>query len=352
MKIGCFVNGVCKPNRTDQWLSCRCEARAVINAGFGFALMNHEVDIVSSYFEGSNNIFPGVNLRNNWDINTEYDIVFTWGADIGMLPSIHNYKELIFLFEPSAPVTKLISLKDMHPRIHLFTAARLAKDDLNELMKHEVGYFPLLFPIPCLPGIEKQDFQDFKFDKDKKDINVWVFIDAVLNYHIQCDPRILDVLRRLREIHGYKMNVTMHRCESSASNPVVDRIISEFEPRIVLNKDLCYLDMLNTFSSMDICITKGGTSYCGNSAYDIISLGKLMIYVTEGKGEVNVNDMYDLDEYVIRQEDSVATVNGKVDKIILDPQACYSAMKERYITFSFPEWSKRVTEILNNTTRG
>ena len=272
MKIACFVNGACKQNRTDQWLSCRCEARAVINAGFGFALMDHEVDIVSSYFEDSDDVFPGVNLRKNWDVDSEYDVAITWGASGNKFKGSYDYKELIYLFEPSSPVPTLTELKDIYPRIHLFTAAKLIQGELNEIMKHEVGYFPLLFPIPCLPNLKKQNFQDFTFDKSKKDINVWVFIDAVINYHIQCDSRILDILRRLRDIHGFNMNITMHRCEDSASNPVVDNIISEFEPRIILNKDLCYLDMLNTFSNTDICITKGGTSYCGNSAYDIISL--------------------------------------------------------------------------------
>lgn len=343
MKIGCFVAG-CSRNRDDQYTTCRSEGRVVINAGFGFALLGHEVDISNAVLRDAKSIFPGVNLRSLWDTSVEYDVAYVWNPNRGSFP-FNNYKKLIYMVEPSAPVEKIKTKKNDFPRVHLFTALKLAVDRLNKLVGG-VGYFPALFPIPSYPGLKKQDFQDFHFDKNKKDINVWVFLDSWPGSHIQSDPRILDILRRLRDHHGYRMKVTVHRNSGNILPPACDKIIKEFSAQIINNKDVCYLDMLNIFSSMDICITKGGTSYAGNCASDIISLGKLMIYTTEGRGAVNINNLYDLDDYVIRQEDDSNTVHQKVDRIIADPFSCYSAMKKRIVDWSFPEWRKIVTPIL------
>ena len=146
------------------------------------------------------------------------------------------------------------------------------------------------------------------------------------------------------------MNVSVHHREDNNIPVGAQAIISEFSATVLKNADFCYLDMVNTLRSNDICITKGGKQYCGNSSYDIISLGKLMIYCTEGNTGPNINDVYPLDTYVIRQEDTPGVKNEKTDLIISDPLACYTAMKNELITYSFPEWSKLVTKILEENS--
>ena len=348
MKIGIFITGSISTNRTDQWVTGRCEARAGINAGYGFALLGHEVDIVSKTFDDAPDTFPGVSLRKHWNHDVTYDMVWMWRGDKGV--PFDNYKRAIFMVEGSSRKESLIAIKDSSPKGDLYTLSRKYLPLLKEKYGIDLKYFPILFPIPCLPGLERQDFLDFKFDKDKKDVNVWVFLDAWPNYHINCNDVILTVLRRFRDFYGFKMNVSVHKGTGNKFPVIAQTIITEFSANVLENANLCYLDMLNTLSANDICITKGAICYCGNCSYDIISLGKLMIYTTEGKLPNNINDIYPLDNYVIRHEDPPETRNEKIDRILADPAACYNAMKNELITYSFPEWSKVVTKILEENS--
>jgi len=199
-----------------------------------------------------------------------------------------------------------------------------------------------------LPGIVEQDFLPLDFDRKKKDIKVFVFLNSWPNSHINCDQRILDVLRRLRDNHGYKMNISVMMREGGNLPTPCKNILAEFSPTVLPSQDMCYLDVLNVLRDSDICMTKGGWCYCGNCAYDTISLGKLMIYFTEGKNDNNINDIYPLEQWVIRQEDGNVRAYEKIDHIISDPSTCYNAMKNELITYSFPEWSKIVSEIIGD----
>ena len=345
MKIACNVTG--GTNRSDQWVTCRCEGRSAINVGFGLALLGHEVDIVCPTFDHGISPMPGVTLKQQWDVNKKYDLVYIWGVSNATFP-FDNYKKAIYMLEPSAPPENLRNITTIFPKAELFTASRKAVPLVKELAGLDIRYFPILYPIPCCPGTKKNDFFDFNFDPTKKNINVWAFIDGWPNYHITCDTKILEILRILRDKYGYNINLTVHQGGRNAYIPEVSTIISEFNASIINNKDVCYLDMLCILSSMDICITKGGWCYAGNCAFDIVSLGKFMIYVTEGKSETyNINDIYPLEEWVIRQEDDSSIVNQKLDHIISDPLTCYTAMKNELITYSFPVWSKMVTEIID-----
>jgi hypothetical protein len=71
--------------------------------------------------------------------------------------------------------------------------------------------------------------------------------------------------------------------------------------------------------------------------------------VTEGSvipGNNNINDLFVLDDYVIRSEDGSDQTSLKIDKILSNPIECYSEMKKALETYSFPIWSKLVSEIL------
>lgn len=338
------------PNRTDQWLTTRCEGRTAINAGFGFGLLGHEVDIVSERFVDHKDVAPGVSLLNSLDTNKHYDILYSF--DSKKLADFKNYDRYICFVEPSAPLSFFEKLLETHPKVEMVTPVRKSVP-LLAARGISVRYLPLLYPIPCLPGLEKQDFVPFKFDITKDRLKVWVFISAWKNYHINCDREILHIIERLTSFHKLKLDITlMIREADRGENPIpeeVDILINKFGAHVIKSEDLCYADIVNLLSESDICITKGGWCYAGNCNFDIISLGRLMIYVTEGPvkdSKNNINDIYPLEEWVIRHEDSVDTINNKIDSILDNPLACYSAMKNELITYSFPVWSKMIEEIL------
>jgi len=346
MKIGMLISGSCSINRTDQWVTGRCEVRCGINAGYGFALMGHEVDIVCPSFIDADNVFPGVSLRKNWDITKEYDVLWTWAGNPGFnLPS--NHRMAIVMVEPSNKKETLVTIQSRISSGKIYTLSKKCIPLLRSNYGIDLNYFPSLYPIPCLPGIVNQDFLPFDFDRKKKDINVFVFLNSWPSYHINCDQRIVDVLRRLRDNHGYRMNVSVMIGGNNVMPIAGNTIVQEFKATALSSDNMCYLDVMNVLRNSDICITKGGWCYCGNCAYDIISLGKLMIYCTEGKSDTNINDLYPLDRWVIRHEEGTTKAYEKADRILSDPEACYNDMKKELITYSFPEWSKIVGEILS-----
>jgi len=355
MKIAVFLYAFIKPlNRTDQWVSARCEGRSAINQAYGFALLGHEVDLIG--LPDKKNVFHGLSFVQTYDPNKYYDIIHV-GIPRGN--PCGNYGRMLRLIEPSNAIEFLREWKDFFPRLEMYTLSSKGVTNLAAEGLSGVKYIPCLFPIPCLPGIETQGFLPFKLDIKKEKIKIWAFINCWKSYHLLCDKAILDILRRLRDHHKLSLDVTlMSVSKESTYNtiPVEMGIMrSEFGAKVIYSNEMCYLDVVNSIMESDICITKGGFCYCGNCNFDIISLGKLMFYITELSPNTldpnlmkhNINDLFALDEFVIRNFDTTSVLNSKVDKIMSNPEACYNAMKKELITYSFPEWKKIVTEVLS-----
>ena len=355
MKIAVFVtNPRLPPNRSDQWVTVRCEGRAAINSGLGFALLGHEVDLISAYF--NNTSMHGVSFLNYYDPQKYYDVVYSWYG--GLTPGASNYGKLLRLIEPSNSTERLIEISKLSPRAVLCT---LSSKAVPMLAARGVvaRYMPCLYPIPCLPGIEEQDFLPFKFDAKKEKLKVWVFINSWRAYHLLCDAQVLVTLRKLRDSYNKNLDVTLLVVEKDSKYNTVPIelgvILSEFGAKIRYSNEMCYLDILNSIMESDICITKGGFAYCGNCSFDIISLGKLMIYITEHSPDSldlnrqNINDLFPIKDLVLNTYDTVGMLRNKIDKIMGNPEECYNAMRKELITYSFPEWKKIVTEVLSGS---
>lgn len=349
MRIACFPSAL-SSNRNDQWATCRCEGRAVVNMGFGFGEMGHNVDIVSDTFEAKSNVYKNVSLIKSVNLDTYYDIVLTFN----LVPPIRGdmYGKLLFIVNPDLGKDYYNRIRSLCPKVEFMTMSIKTVDWIRRLGV-EIRYLPVLYPIPCLDSLEKQDFMPFKFEKNKEVKKVWVFIGSWKNYYINVDNKIVEILRRLRDFYGFKMEVTvMARNDDKGDNqttPAYNQLLSEFKPRVLESLNMCYLDVINELSSSDICITKGGWCYCGNCCYDIVSLGKLMFYVTQGlpaNGNNNINDVFPLEDYVIRHEDQPHKTTEKIDRIMSNPGECYSAIRGALETYSFPIWSKIVSEII------
>jgi len=339
MKIGCNAPAV-SSIRNDQWTTARCEARCMINAGFGFGLLGHSVDIIGSSFPSVPiEVSPNVFLRNTPDYSSEYDIFCGYNIN----PGFTNYKRSIHLLEPCGSEKSLKALPIQFPKADFFVLCRRKKDKVSRIIGKEVRFFPMLFPNPSLPGLESQDFKPFSFDISKKEINLWIYACSWPNYYIECDSRIRFIVDMLLG-RGYTLNITLHWNGLDPIRPAMQHFVN-IGAKVINSRELSYIDVLNILDKQDICITKGGPVYYGNCVFDILSLGKLLFYVTEGKMEDHINDLYPLEDYVIRQEDSQAAVKTKFDRIMSNPMACYDSLAHE-IPFNFPRWSPVVQEIL------
>lgn len=343
MKIGCFVAAL-RQNRDDQWATTRCEGRCSINAGFGFGLLGHSVDIINMTFPAeSKEVFPNVSLRKSpeEDTNKPYDVFF--GYDIP--PLFSNYKRSIHLFEPSAKDDVLVSLPKRFPRASFFVLNSKVIPAMEKVMKQQVRFFPMLFPNPSYPGLETQDFKDFKFDPSKKEIVLWLYSSSWANYYIECDQKIVYFVNYMKS-KGYKISIKMFWNGIDTIKPPLSTLIDS--GTVILNsKNMCYLDVLKSIESADICLTKGGPFYCGNCAFDILSMGKPLVYVTEGTHPNNINDLYPVEQYVLRQEDSNSALDEKIGRFLTDPKKSWETFVKE-VPFNFPRWKEIVTPILKS----
>lgn len=349
MKIGVFAFGSISPNRDDQWLSARGEGRGMINAGFGFGQMGHEVDIVCQYFSDRDNVMPGVNLRKSFDGNTMYDILLSYNTR----PPIQNYKKLLMFIEPSNRKDILAKLYNDY-KSAIFLVAAKNTPDLNSWAK-SIGMnikniACTLFPIPCLPGLENQDFKPFHFDKNKKEISAWVYVSGWNNYYIPVDQYMHLTLRHLYQKYGYRISVNM--IVGGSGNPFsgsARAITNEFKTNIVYNEKINYKDMLDIIDSSDICLTKGGPPYCGLCSFDAVSLGKMFFYFTHGYVNNNlVNDLYPVEDYCIRAEQGEGTARDKIDRAMSNPEASHAAFRKAIERQAFPSWSKEWGALLES----
>ena len=352
MKIAVCINRT-HDTRTDQWTTLRGEGRTAMNQAFGLALLGHEVDVIGIC--DKENVFYKLSFVENFDCNKYYDIILS-RVPFFLIPD--NYGHLLKLIDPTNDVNYIKSWRNQYPRTEFITLNSKAVSLLEAKGLSGVKYFPHLLPIPCLPGLTDQDFIPFNLDLKKEKIKVWVFINSWVGYHISVDVIILDVLRRLKNYHNLDLEVTMMRVgRESLSNTIPPEIAimeKEFGAMSIYSDEMCYIDVLNSIIESDICITKGGHCYLGNCASEIVSLGKLMIYVTEfspttlDPAEMQMNDFFPLDNFVLGTTDPSSVIIDKVDKIISNPEECYNSMRDAQSTYSFPEWKEIVTNLINN----
>ena len=74
----------------------------MINAGFGFGLMGHEVDIYSGTFDNKKNVFKNVSLSSTWNTGKWYDLLVTFNPPNGGIEP-KNYSNMFYLRHGETP---------------------------------------------------------------------------------------------------------------------------------------------------------------------------------------------------------------------------------------------------------
>lgn len=359
MKILCMVCQIDDLSRfrgqanrvTDQWAPARTEGRSAINCGFGFGLLGHQVDIMSNTFENKQ-VNENVRLINTYPADAYYDIVYSVRTHIYRGNCGRQFNSITH--ENHNPKFAAQMKKDF-PSMEFFGNVSLITNMYQKPgMQVDPRVLPFLYPIPCLPGLDKQGFVPYHWDKNKKEQKIWIYNGRLPYNGFQT---ALTILRHLRDHYKYNLKVykftnTLPSHGWSGVVPAEADILREFNVTSIEADKQSYFDVVTTLQQMDMCLTFGDPCYPGAGAWDMISLGKLFFYSTiQSWVPYGINEMFRL-PWSFSGYDLDSAVKEKVNKIISNPKQCVDDFQNSIAYYSYPNWKPLMEKILAEKHKG
>ena len=129
---------------------------------------------------------------------------------------------------------------------------------------------------------------------------------------------------------------------------IINHDILSNQPKILLQFDRDYKQILDEIYESDICISKGRRDIGGGNFFEILSLGKMWIYIVAGdvaKFDANKTLLH-CDKFLIKDIDSYEVVEDKMSKLLSAPKKYFDKMREPWLDFSYPYWNKIVGDLL------
>lgn len=346
-------------NSEDEFMTCRGEGRAMINIGLCYGKLGHHVDIIHIQNYDDKRVFGNTYLRKHPDQSVQYDAVFTYNAQ----PPFSNYNKIFYYIEISNPKNILLDIYNRNKNGIIMVPSSIQYNMIrnghpwwrsNFDLDNRFSYLPVPYPIPTYKQTEDGDFFPFEFDKNKKKLKIWAYLSGWPNYYINSDDAMLKALRRIRE-HGYEIDLYVHTFDLSRVTKAVQNIYKEFNPLELKNFDFNYRQILDLISGMDLCITKGSSWACGMCSFDIMALGKPMLYCADYNKVNNINPFLIDDNHVLRMKlgsivssPEESALNSKVDTLLSDPLTWYNGMKTKINEHRFPIWKEIAAKLISN----
>lgn len=327
-----------EPYLTDHYGNFRGEGRIPINIGFGLMELGFQVNIVYEYFKElafvKNNGNKGSVLLSRSPNNKEYDFQLFWDRIQPVTSKkeicIINYTHEIKRFENVKGLTYVTPYIDL-------------VDFMSKESKQPVKYLPQINPIT----LYHKGFKDFNYDITNKEIvNVFVYISS-WERNTLCIREFGIILERIkyllnRDNHKVKLFIQVNDEQMKKDCRTILRYGDEIEFIGKFN----YINYLKMIETMDIFILKGTQFMASAGMYDIISLGKPMLYVSESiHPGVYRNPLFHNPEYLIIEGDNERNINRKVDNFIGDPKILYDMFKDNLKDSDFENWKKHALEI-------
>lgn len=354
MRIACLCSNQARNQCDNHWVTARSEGRHMINAGFGFGEMGYEVGIFCNEFTTTMNVYKNVSLYHEWDLTNHYDLVVTYNPHNGYFgagTARNNYSKIFYVHYGAMPEDiPQEALLARHPKIVAILSVGYYGDALQAGSKG-VGfpkkvpfeYFPIPHPITCYDKIVKQDFQDFHFDKTKKKLRIWIIASSWFAFDGQFipDEKVVEILKVLRDDLNYEIDLTVTVSSlASDSHPI---FVKEFNANVIENYSYTYKGVLDRLMETDLCIVKGSAGHRGSGMLDIVSLGVPFLYITDEivLNPLNPNEITKkcIDDCILLSDTREVLVS-KVVKQMADLQPSVERMRNAYIEYSFPVWSK------------
>jgi hypothetical protein len=329
-------------HNNDEWDSFRGEGRLPINMAFGMSLLGYDMNIVHQGWDIKepkktwNNI-----VLSKFPVREHYDFMLVYG---GFIDNAKVDKAVFLVYEPSHAAPAKILEERGTEVLYICTSRKEAHiNSVKQLCKKEVHYLPPLFPIASInagfvPCSYSPRFPELKVFMHHAS---WAQNLTISSGRFEAKEQlVIDHLRK----KGYRLKLTVL---VHTDDMVRQCTLNSDDITFLSSEKTSYRDMINLIQSADICVTCGAPIFPGNSMTDIISLGKPLIYISDGRVGHEWNAEYtnllfdsrDVREnYLIYIQESNNESIIKLDIIMENPLMLSRKYAEIFRDYDFNNW--------------
>lgn len=323
-------------NATDQYGLFRNEGRIPINYAYGLSELGYYVNVVSENFDKNTYVSSsgGIVELSRSPLKDYYDYKIFFDNFAGNIKCGQEFSIINYSHEANR-VTKIGT--------RYITPYKNLTQFLQNETKRPVEYLPPIHPITSY----YKGFKPFNCDLKKHTINVGIFYSAY-EKNTYCMDEFSLILKRVKEI--FNQNGQKVRLIFQVSNDMKREIrgLIIYGNEIQFTPAMNYLDYMKFIESLDFIILKG-TQFMAQQYYDILSLGKPLIYVSEHTHftEPFRNQLFDNWEDIIIQDDNELSINRKIDSFIRNPNIMFDKFRESIKDSNFDNWKHFAEKLLS-----
>lgn len=321
---------------TDHYGIFRGEGRLPINIGFGLAELGYNVNIIYEFFKEFSyeiNCPPmGSITLSKQPIHKEYDFQLVWDR----FQDVKSKKNICIINYPHEikNITKLNSI--------FVTPYKGLVDYMEQESKRKVNYLPQLNPIPTYHlGFKRYNYNIV----NKETINIFLYMSS-WERNVPCIREYDIILERIKYLlnNQYPTKKIKLFIQVNDNSMIRDcKSLLKYGNEIEFIGKYRYDKYLQFIEDMDILILKGTQFMASAGMYDIISLGKPLLYVSETLHPgIWRNPFYDNNnkENLIFVNENERSIKRKIDNFINNPEILYNKFKECLSDNNFENWKR------------
>ncbi len=352
---------------SDHYGIARNEGRIPTNIGFGLMELGYDVNIVSPNFKeimidrhsslGLNSDKGCVRLSRE-AVYKEYDFSLTWGAtpfdtkikkEINYINYGHEIRGITKLAStfvtPYKQLVKYMTEESRRPVEYL--------PPLVPISTYHLGFKEFNYKLPTNNGNnDSDDNRNNNINDNRNDnsnsLKIFVYVSSwertvlcLREYEI-----ILEEIKLIMKRRDIKIKLFIQVDSESMKRDI--RSIMRLSDDIEFVGKFNYDDYLRLIENMDILIIKGTQFMASAGMYDIISLGKPMLYVSEKLHEgIFRNPLFENTKEIIFSDDNELSIRRKVDDFILNPRRKYEIFRKSLEDSDFKNWKEFALKIFN-----
>lgn len=323
----------------NQYAICRNEGRIPVNIGFGLMELGYDVNIVSPNF---NEIIidrccesVGKVTLSQHPIYEKYDFSLSWGATPG---NVSIKKEINFI-NYSHEIKGIT-----HLTATFVTPYKQLVQSMIEESGKPVEYLPPLVPITTY----NLGFKEFNYNLKNNYLKIFVYISSWERITL-CITETELVIQEIKDMMKeknikIKLYIQIHNEEIKRDIKNIISLGDEIEFINTMNYDE-YLQMIE---NIDIFILKGNQFMASAGMYDIVALGKPMMYISENLHLGNYrNPLFQNTKEITFSGDNVMSIKRQVNDFISNPKRKYDLFREYLKDSNFENWKEHALKIFS-----
>lgn len=351
------LNNVFYRFNDDEWDSFRSEGRIPLNIGFGLTLLGYDVNIV---YEGwtslnepkktwNNIMLSKVPLRDYYDIALSFS---SFSYLLLMAPKLKFGKGISMIYEKSHILRTKEFIRKTGIEVKYAYIYKDTLDNIKEIIKKDTGtdtnvyFLPMLFPIPSI----NIGFLPCSYSPKLPELKLYLHYTGWPqnttisgNRFTHKEQLTIDYLRT----KGYKikLSILVENKEATGKCPIKNDNITFYH-----SNESSHADIIKLIQSADICMTHGAPVFPGNGLTDIISLGKPLIYMADGRLGIEwrqqfTSILYRCPDNLVYIQESDSESMRKIDIIMDNTIDLCKTYANVYDECNFNTWKNIVKDI-------